>query len=369
VSLLAPEGTRPSEVFEQMSPREQAPTQDPQLEAPSYTAAPNGLPRPEASRREHPIGYQRVSEIQRARILGATVEVAGERGASNVTVAHIVARSGVSRRTFYELFADREDCFLAAFDDAIQRIAAVVAPAYGEPSRWREKIRAGLIALLELLDCERGTGRLAIVETLGGGASALERRRRVLERVIVAVDEGRGEVMQGAGPAPMAAEGIVGGVLAVLHSRMLEGGDDSLLALTGPLMSMIVLPYLGAAAARRELQRPVPERHAKPQTGPADPLRDLDMRLTYRTVRVLMAVAELGGGGSYPSNRQVGVAAGMRDPGQISKLLSRLHRLGLIHNAGIGPGKGAPNAWTLTAKGSEVQQAMGQQAIGQHTCL
>jgi chromosome segregation and condensation protein ScpB len=81
------------------------------------------------------------------------------------------------------------------------------------------------------------------------------------------------------------------------------------------------------------------------------------MRLTYRTVRVLAAVAEHPGS----SNRQVGVASGMQDQGQISKLLSRLHRLGLIQNAGIGPAKGAPNAWTLTPKGAEIEQATGQQ--------
>jgi hypothetical protein len=198
----------------------------------------------------------------------------------------------------------------------------------------------------------------------------------VLARVIAAVDEGRTEAKLSDGPAPMAAEGVVGGVLAVLHSRLLacpppdtgspspairgprtgEDTDASLLQLAGPLMSMIMLPYLGVAAARRELQRPVPERHTRPHTGSADPLRNLEMRLTYRTVRVLMAVAAHPGS----SNRQVGVASGMQDQGQISKLLSRLHRLGLIQNTGVGPTKGAPNAWTLTAKGAEIEHAIGE---------
>ena len=129
----------------------------------------------------------------------------------------------------------------------------------------------------------------------------------------------------------------------------------SLLELTGPLMSMIVLPYLGVAAARGELARPTPERHAKPRVGSADPPRDLDMRLTYRTVRVLMAVAELGGAGSHPSNREVGATAGMTDQGQTSKLLSRLHRLGLIENTGVGPSKGAPTHG-FTPKGAEASE-------------
>ncbi len=328
------------------------------------------------------VGRERVSDIQRARILAGLVEVVAEHGAANVTVAHIVARSGVSRRTFYELFVDREDCFLAAFDDAIERIAANVMPVYEEPGRWREKVRGGLGALLELLDHERAMGRLVIVDALGAGANALERRRRVLAHVIAVVEGGRSEVRSGDGPQPMAGEGVVGGVLAVLHARLLASSTDettrspgkadslsspppyegdSLAKLIGPLMGMIVLPYLGPAASRKELQRPVPERSIRPCPAPADPLRDLDMRLTYRTVRVLMAVA------AHPgcSNREVGVSAGMQDQGQTSRLLSRLHRLGLIQNTSVGPLKGVPNAWVLTAMGTEIEQALGRQSAAQ----
>jgi hypothetical protein len=82
------------------------------------------------------------------------------------------------------------------------------------------------------------------------------------------------------------------------------------------------------------------------------------MRLTYRTIRVLVAVGELGGQGSHPSNRQVGDAAGIRDQGQISKLLARLEHLGLIRNAGEPHVKGEPNAWTLTERGHDIQAVL-----------
>jgi DNA-binding MarR family transcriptional regulator len=76
------------------------------------------------------------------------------------------------------------------------------------------------------------------------------------------------------------------------------------------------------------------------------------MRLTYRTVRVLMAIAQ------HPqaSNRQIGETAGITDQGQISKLLARLERIGLATNTGIHPGKGAPNSWTLTEKGERIAE-------------
>jgi AcrR family transcriptional regulator len=325
---------------------------------------PSGLARPG----DDGLGRERVVEIQRARMLSAIVEVASERGAAGVTVADVVSRSGVSRRTFYEIFSDREDCFLAAFDDAITRIANEVIPAYEQPAIWREKIRAGLCALLEILDYEPGMGRLVIVETLGAGPNALERRSRVLAQVIAAVDEGRLEAKGSDGPPPLTAEGIVGGVLAVLHGRLLarprmgEKNPGQLIELAGPLMGMIVLPYLGPAAARKELDRPVPKASVRPRPVNSDPLRDLEMRLTYRTVRVLMAVGTLGGRGSYPSNRRVGDAAGISDQGQISKLLKRLRRLGLIENKGAGAARGEPNAWTLTERGREVHGAISAQS-------
>ena len=78
------------------------------------------------------------------------------------------------------------------------------------------------------------------------------------------------------------------------------------------------------------------------------------MRLTYRTVRVLCAIAD------HPSasNREVASAAGIADQGQISKLLARLQSLGLIRNEGLGQPRGAPNAWGLTAKGVEVERSI-----------
>ena len=106
----------------------------------------------------------------------------------------------------------------------------------------------------------------------------------------------------------------------------------------------------GPAAAGRELDRPLPA-SVSARRGEddliSDPFKDAGMRLTYRTVRVLMAIAQ------HPqaSNRQIGESAGITDQGQISKLLGRLERIGLASNTWMHPGKGAPNSWTLTEKG------------------
>jgi AcrR family transcriptional regulator len=310
-----------------------------------------------------------VAEIQRARIMAAMTGLVGERGAGGVTVAHVVARSGVSRRTFYELFDDREDCFLAAFDRALARAGETVIPAHEAGGSWRERVAAGLRAALAFLEEEPGMGFLCVVGALGAGPRALERRKQVAEVLVGAVHEGRRESTATRRPDRLIAEGLLGAVLAILASRLQTEQPRSLLALQNPLMAMIVLPYLGPAAEERELKRARPRSRSTVRPR-ADPLRDLDMRLTYRTVRVLLAIAELAGrvstggqaGGQAPSNRQVATAAGITDQGQISKLLARLQTLGLIANTGGDHAKGEPNAWTLTPKGHDVTHTLQAQA-------
>jgi AcrR family transcriptional regulator len=318
-------------------------------------SAGNGRGAPTGSSRRVPAALERerVAEIQRVRMLGAMVDLTRERGAERVTVAHVVSRAGVSRRTFYEIFTDREACLLAALDEAIERISAAVVPAYRRERGWLERIRAGLTAMLAFFDEQPGMAALCVVDALGAGPEALERRARVLDALVSAVDRGRREATATAGLNRVTAEGVVGAVLGVLHTR-LRGGVDTkpLLPLRGQLMSMIVLPYLGpkAAAAEMALRPPRPRSGGRARR---DPLKGLDMRLTYRTMRVLTAVADRPG----LNNRRVAREAGVVDQGQISKLLARLESIGLLMNMGD-PGRGEANAWRLTERGHELEQAI-----------
>src|SRR5262249_153554 len=152
----------------------------------------------------------------------------------------------------------------------------------------------------------------------------LARREEILELLARIVDGGRDESKNTVEPPVIASEGVVGGVLAVIQSR-LSREEASLVGLVNHLMSMIVLPYLGAGAAKGELEREVIELPTI-SAGPSferDPFKKAGLRLTYRTVRVLLAVADNPGA----SNRQIAQIAGMTDQGQASKLLGRLKRL------------------------------------------
>jgi AcrR family transcriptional regulator len=291
------------------------------------------------------------------------LEVCSERGASKVSVAHVVERSGVSRRTFYELFTDREDCFLAAFEQALAYASERVIPAYRAEGAWRERIRAALVALLCFLDEEPVIGRALITESLAGDPLTLARRREVIAQLTSIVEEGVAQGKSSFTPPPLTGEGVVGGVLAVIQDRLGDKPRRPLVELANPLMSMIVLPYMGSVAARRELERATPEPSsvAVEVTSFADPFKEAGIRLTYRTVRVLMAIAEHPGA----SNRVIAEVAEIKDQGQVSKLLARLQRAGMVTNTGLGPGQGAPNAWTLTATGQQIAEGIRARTEGQ----
>jgi AcrR family transcriptional regulator len=319
--------------------------------------------RPGARRGE--VSRVRVAEMQRSRLLAATARMVDELGYAGATVSHITLRARVSRRTFYELFANREECFAAVLEDAAQRIAVEIeGSGLGEGS-WRERVRGGLWAILSFLDREPVLARVCVVQALRGSRGVLERREEILRGLARALDAGRLEGARGGECPSLTAEGLVGGAFGIVYARLLHGEREPLTGLLGELMGMIVLPYLGPAVARRERALPVPEasvRGLAVRDGIGvehDPLDGLPMRLTYRTWRVLAAIGERAGA----SNREVAAAAGVVDQGQISKLLARLERLGLIHNTTtMGRGgnghrpSGEPNAWCLTTRGGEVER-------------
>jgi AcrR family transcriptional regulator/DNA-binding MarR family transcriptional regulator len=312
-----------------------------------------------------------VGEMQRRRLLLAIGELLAEDGLEGATVGRISKRACVSRRTFYEVFEDREQCFLAAFDQAIERISQDVASAYAREREWRARVRAALVALLEHLDEHPGVARMCVVETLRAGPEVLERRERVLGVLTAAVDKGRAEAKQDGRLLPLTAEGVVGGALSVVHTRLLArlspatggprvgAGDGSpLIELANPLAGMILQPYLGSVAAHRELDRPLPKRNGTLANVPKDPFQDLSIRFTYRTARVLATIAAEGGRGSCPSNRLIADSSGIGDEGQMSRLLRRLERAGLIENRGEGQLRGEPNAWSLTQRGQAIHTTL-----------
>lgn len=324
----------------------------------------------------------RVVELQRARLIAAAGEVARERGVKAVTVTEVVRRARISRRSFYDIFLDGEECMLAALEDALaqarQRVLCSQKAIHGG---WRAQMREGLAALLGFFDESPQAAHLLVVESLHAGPKAMRLRDEVLRELAGRIERDalRDRRASGSGDA-LVGEALVGGALAILHRRLLHDTQrpngrrgrgrgptppvGRLIELTGPLMSMMVLCRLGPAAARRELERP-PVARALSDDVPAaasDLLGVRGIRMTDRTILVLSAIGALSSSGAPPSNRQVALAAGVNDQGQISKLLARLRRHRLIESSSGEVRLGAANAWRLTARGEAVVRSLPQQA-------
>jgi DNA-binding MarR family transcriptional regulator len=188
----------------------------------------------------------------------------------------------------------------------------------------------------------------------------LEAREALLSRLSGVLEQGGDEGSRAC--APLVAEGLVGAAFAIVYKRLLKGERGALSDLHGELMGMIVLPYLGSAAAGRERRRHAPRlpggtAHNEPGSVGGwreDALKDVPMRLTYRTALVLGVTAQNPGA----SNRTIGERADIHDQGQISKLLGRLERIGLLQNESVGHAKGEPNAWRLTSLGERVAEQL-----------
>ena len=295
------------------------------------------------------------AEARRTRILSALVRLIASDGLAGVSVERVAALARVPTETFYELFDDRDACVLAAFEQGVERAGARAGEAMRAADGWLETVRAGLRAMLQLFDEEPELARLCIVHSAEAGPLLRAPRRKALAALAAAVD-GEREPARGY-PPRLTAEAVVNGVLGILHGQLLQHEPQPLVELLNPLMSSIALPYLGARAAHRELAR-VEELEPSPVSVHAA-LRLLGNERKRRgQPRAKLVLAALA---SEPALSNIALAqrSGVADQGQMSRLLARLARLGLIENhLRSGDLPVAANAWHLTTSGAAVERAI-----------
>lgn len=196
-----------------------------------------------------------VRAVQRERLLAAMTRTVTEIGYNALTVQNVLGPAGISRPTFYEQFEDKEDCFLAAFEVAATELRKVIEQAVeGAGSDWREKLRAGIAALLRFIVTEPETARLVIVEARASSAVGLLRRDELLDDVAACIDDLVRSALEKPASA-LAAAGVVGGIESVLYARVQKGEIEDIEALLPSLMYFAVLTYAGKATAAEELDR------------------------------------------------------------------------------------------------------------------
>lgn len=195
-----------------------------------------------------------VSAVQRERLLAAMLRAASELGYRETNVQAVIERAGVSRPTFYEQFANKEACFLAAFDATAARLREQVAAAARKGDNLRDRLRFGLETLLHFTATEPDAARTLIVEARAASVDATMRRDDLLDHFADCIDAQVRELLPDLPSySPITAAGIVGGVEALLYSRLNKGATDDLDALLPSMMYFLVLPFEGQEAARAEL--------------------------------------------------------------------------------------------------------------------
>ena len=197
-----------------------------------------------------------VREAQRARMLEAMTQAVAEKGYARVAVADVIERAGVSRKTFYEQFANKEECFLAAYDAGVDRLLAAIDDALATLAPdWLAAARRAVEAYLETMAASPAFARAFLIEVLGAGPAALERRGIVQDRFadqLAAIHRrARADIPEIPALAPLTFRAAVGAVNELVTAHVLEHGADTLPELADAILDVHVALLIGRELASR----------------------------------------------------------------------------------------------------------------------
>lgn len=231
----------------------------------------------------HGMGRDAVARHQRARLFGAMIEAVHRQGYRATTVAHVIALAGVSRRAFYEQFANKEDCFLGTYDIAVARGKRRMMDGWMMERGWANRVHRACQAFVEDASRNVKSSRLVLIEGLGLGVKSRERMTRsavAFERVLA---DGFRAAPDGVQLPPLGPKAIVGGGRYMMFERLRTDRAEELPALTDELLDWISA-YRSPAARIGVSRTPPPHR-------PAEPARFLES--DDKRARVLGAVVHL----------------------------------------------------------------------------
>lgn len=192
-----------------------------------------------------------VAQNQRERMLLATAELVADRGYQKTTIELIAKTARVALSTFYEQFSSKEECFLAAFDETMDAAAEIFAELIDEEQPWVDQISSAMEIALEMVVKEPARARLCIVEAQAAGGEALVRYQGMLDRIAPKLREGREHNPRSARLPDGLEVAIAGGLVWLVHQRLLAGREDEIKALLPEMLQVTLTPYVGEEEAGR----------------------------------------------------------------------------------------------------------------------
>jgi AcrR family transcriptional regulator len=204
-------------------------------------------------RGRHGLSPEFVARNQRQRLISGLTQGLYEVGYQKTTVSLIGQRAAVSKSDFYKHFESKDDCFIAAYDAAIERIRGQLAAACeeAEGEEWSQRVRGAIETLLKLFAAEPALASIALVEGLRAGRGVYDRYQVAIESFVELMRRSEPPRVEG-GQVPEATdEAIVGGIGAMLGRRVLAGETEQLTDLFPEILEFVLAAYLGAEEARR----------------------------------------------------------------------------------------------------------------------
>ncbi len=197
------------------------------------------------------------TETERDRVIEGFIETVADLGYNATSLEAILARTGIDEETFHRHFADKEECFLAAWDYVTRRARPRALAAYESRDTWVEQMRAVGEEIYDYATKHPAHARIIYVEGPAAGERARQRVASTLEVFTELIDRGRCELDDPDSLTRATAEGLAGAVYEQAGVLLMRGADEEIPQLVPQLMFAVVLPYLGIEQAMKELHREI----------------------------------------------------------------------------------------------------------------
>jgi AcrR family transcriptional regulator len=319
--------------------------------APAVTVEdPAAASAPDRAARERRSGQSYGLPTQRDRLVAAMGELTAELGAAVVGIRHVCERAGVSRRTFYDLYDDRDGCLADTHEEAFARLVAhVEAAVHVAGAEWEDRAVAATQALLAAWHADRVLAHLCLVSSISASTETRERRHAAIGRLAGLLADAPEVAVLG----ELTLTSALGGVWELALRRLSEGPEASIDELGGAAIYLMLSPFVGRrqaatrASGRGGCATAYVTRWTPTVAGGADEHGLLVTELTGQTLRYL-------NGHPGAANIDVARAVDVRHESQMSRHLVRLERAEMVSRRK----EGRTNAWRLTARGEEAARSL-----------
>ena len=203
---------------------------------------------PRLPRGRHGLPRELVSENQRERLISGIISAVAENGFGGATIATITKAAGLSRRTFYEHFDNKEACFVEAYDAALSYLREATLGAAAAQESWTERVRAGLDGLLGALSAEPQLANFFLIAPASAGGQIVDRHHLAMRELVADLVEGAPDAGE---PSETREQALAGGISRLIVGKLNAGEAQSLPQLGPDLVELVLRPYLGSEAAVR----------------------------------------------------------------------------------------------------------------------